>query len=1772
MADQSKIDSCKRSVTAYKGYVTRYKNLMDDRTKLTKGDLESMLSRVQTLYDKFEIAQSNLEDVDPTAIPNSEISRSEFETSCRSVETSIRNVLETFQTQPLNQKPFVPTSRHPMSLPLPDIPLPKFDGSFISWIVFRESYIQRVHNDERLSSLLKFTYLENCLRGGTAYHFIQSIPNTNENYTQVWETIFNHYENEPRIKYIHFKNLYHLKPVRKDNCPTALREFIESFWKQYNALKALKVPVEHWDLFLTFHISELVDQASRVHIETNKPKDKIPSTKEIMDILSERARILEAISPQADSYKSKTMQYNKPKKAHSLIATENLKQTICNYCKKDHSIFKCQPFLSMSIFDRNKWVQANQLCHNCLGTHHIVKCKSTSRCNHCKGKHHTLIHINYSNVSNNNDQKSIANKNMNFTMKNSSNLIPSTSSAVHQIPPIANNQIAQNNSDNTNSVLSAPPNYSVQMRPPMTSHNQIASDGSDLNIQSICNFVSYKQILLSTVTIWVESPTGTKYPCRALLDSGSQCNFISGEFVQTTGIVKRPISTSILGINQNAMEIKHKVNLSIGSRINNYQINLDFLVLKNGLSNLPLQKVQFDISTIPQSIELADPTFYKPQKVDMLLGAEIYFNIMKSEKIILSKELPPFFNSVFGYIVCGPTNINFKTQQLSMFCCDVDQLRKEIQEFSKIEDVKIKNNFSIEEKACELHYVNNVKRDSNGRYSVALPTKPNIKSLANNRANALKQFYSLEKRLDANPHLKTEYIQFMEEYISLNQMELVTEPIPDLCYFLPHHPVFKESSTTTKMRAVFNGSSKSASGLSLNDTLMTGPTIQSELLSVIIRFRKFVIAVTADITKMYRQINIHSNDRFLQLIFWRKSTNEPLSIFKLNTVTYGTTSAPFLAIRTLKQLASDEYSQYPNAARILLEEMYVDDLISGADTVKSAETIKTEMTDLLAAGGFELRKWASNNKSIVPLDEENKHNSLVNILGLIWDSQNDVINISLAKFGKHTPIKKRNILSEIAQLYDPLGLCAPVVFSAKRFMQQLWAIPSLGWDDEVPDPFKTIWVEFSSQINSLDTIQVPRCIIDSNREVLELHGFGDASEKGYGCCLYVRSINKNNQYICHILCAKSKVAPLKGQTIPRLELCASLLLAQLYEKVIAAMKIKFTRIILWTDSEITLHRINSPPARYATFVANRVSQIQEITSPKIWAHIPSENNPADLVSRGMMPSELKHCKLWWNGPQFLTTDNEWPAIKKYGSDNKDPEESKDPIVLNVITPNSFFEYVEDYDALLRLSAISRRFLKYLFNKVHRIENIHFNNELTTQEIEDSLMGLVKSVQNEYYAKEIKQLNDKRFNYKTNSLKKLSPFIDEKGLLRIGGRLQKSTLLNYDQKHPLLLPMNHPLTIMIVKKEHRRNLHAGPQSLLSFVRQKFWIPGGLLLCKRTVRDCLICFRNKPTSITQLMGQLPPERIQPSRPFENTGVDYAGPFNVNNRIRSNVICKAYLVIFICFSSKATHIEVVQDATTQAFLAALRRFISRRGRCLNIYSDNATNFVGAASELIKLQQLFNSETHKIAILRYCHEEGIHWHTIPPRSPHFGGLWEAAVKSAKHHLKRILGDKLCSYEELTTFSVQIEACLNSRPLSSMSNDPSDLSPLTPGHFLIGQPINLLPEPSLSHLDFNRLSRYQRLQSMFQHFWKRWSNEYLCQLQQKQKWNKPTENVVVGSLVLLKEDNVPPTKWIIGRVIATTPDRDGLVRVVSVKTKSGIFTRAIVKICVLPIEIENDS
>ncbi|XP_050295689.1 uncharacterized protein LOC126735663 [Anthonomus grandis grandis] len=466
-----------------------------------------------------------------------------------------------------------------------------------------------------------------------------------------------------------------------------------------------------------------------------------------------------------------------------------------------------------------------------------------------------------------------------------------------------------------------------------------------------------------------------------------------------------------------------------------------------------------------------------------------------------------------------------------------------------------------------------------------------------------------------------------------------------------------------------------------------------------------------------------------------------------------------------------------------------------------------------------------------------------------------------------------------------------------------------------------------------------------------MHGFCDSSEKAYAAVVYFRIITYDDNVQTYLLCSKSRVAPLKTISIPRLELCSAVLLADLMSSVKKALadSINISSLFAWTDSTVALSWIKSSPHKWTTFVSNRVSYIQEKLSADCWAHVRSENNPADCATRGLLPSELLHFEKWWAGPGFLTSClTKWVNDSYTSDDNMDLEKRK--IVLLASTPvvdlwNNFISRFSSLSKIIHVFAYVLRFCAYV--KAPKL----FNNKghVTLAELDRALLLLIREVQKVSFAQEMAELSKSNPNLRVlpKYIRKLSPFLDKDGVLRVGGRLKHASL-SYNHKHPCLLPSDHRITSLTIEQTHIKYMHPGLQTTQVLLSQRFWIPSSRRIIKKVLSSCMRCFRCNPSSQIPLMGDLPSFRVNQLKCFTKSGVDFGGPYLITmGKHRGSKTCKAYICLFVCLCTKALHLELVTELSSDAFLAALRRFVSRRGRVTDMFSDCGTNFVGASKK---------------------------------------------------------------------------------------------------------------------------------------------------------------------------------------------------------------------------------
>ena len=788
-------------------------------------------------------------------------------------------------------------------------------------------------------------------------------------------------------------------------------------------------------------------------------------------------------------------------------------------------------------------------------------------------------------------------------------------------------------------------------------------------------------------------------------------------------------------------------------------------------------------------------------------------------------------------------------------------------------------------------------------------------------------------------------------------------------------------------------------------------------------------------------------------------------------------------------------------------------------------------------------------------------------LGVYWDAQTDTFKFKALQAYK--PSTKRGMLSVVSSLFDPLGFLSPFVFTAKILLQELWR-QKLSWDQEIPEPYSSLWQKWLQELPCVTTIEIPRCYkaqCPSAQATVQLHNFSDASRHGYAAVSYLRFIDEQGVIHCSFVMGKTRNAPIKEWTIPRLELQATVLAVRLSNSILKELDLRVNEIFFWSDSMTSLQYIKNQTKRFQTFVANRVAEIHESTTPEQWHHVPGTMNPADEGSRGVAIKHFQPGCRWWSGPSFLWQPvQQWPnaRVEDIRSDDK---EIRKPATIMFTTETSQVDLLlkrySSWPRLLRVMSWVLRFVKAL--KKEKPECI-VGGTLTLVQLQRASEVITRLVQRQHFREEYMALKEGRQVKCSSSLATLSPILTD-GIIRVGGRIHRAPI-TFEAAHPVILPKSSPVSVLIVRYYHHVLGHAGREHVLSVLRQRYWILRGRALVRQILSKCISCRKRNTPALQQAMADLPKERLVPYHPpFTFTGLDFFGPFYVK---RARSVIKVYGCIFVCFNSRAVHIEDVSSLETDTFILALRRFISVRGCPKEIWSDSGTNFTGAERELRRSVRELNEEQIRRELHSYDAEWFKYvlprWRFQPPTASHMSGVWERLIRSVRKAMNAVLSKPGAAIplETLRTVFAEVTSILNSRPISPASDDPSDMEPLTPNHLLLQRRNLAIPPGVFAKEELYSRKQWRHAQFLANCFWSRWVLEYVPTLQQRHKWLLNKRNLAVNDLVLVVDKTVPRSRWLLGRVMKVFPGEDSRVRTAEVKTKDSSLTRPVTKLCLL--------
>lgn len=1078
-----------------------------------------------------------------------------------------------------------------------------------------------------------------------------------------------------------------------------------------------------------------------------------------------------------------------------------------------------------------------------------------------------------------------------------------------------------------------------------------------------------------------------------------------------------------------------------------------------------------------------------------------------------------------------------------------------------------------------------VYMDIENHWVAPLPFHSPRKRLPCNREQAAQRLQSLQRSFRKKPDMKQHFFDFMQKVIDNHQ----AEPAPPLqlgqeCWYLPTFGVYHPQKPG-KIRVVFDSSAE-YKGISLNDVLLSGPNLNNTLIGVLLRFRREQIAATADIEQMFYGFKVREDHRHFLRFLWHKDNDPDKDTidYWMTVHVFGNSPSPAVATYGLRRAAEQGELEYGSDAKeFVFRNFYVDDGLTSLAKEDEVIDLLQRTKALLAESNLNLHKIASNSPRVMeafPVEERASDLKDLDLgadplplqrsLGLNWVLQTDSFTFRVSRDIK--PFTRRGMLSTINSLYDPLGFASPITVQGKALVRDI-SSEQYEWDTPLPPEKEAHWRAWINSLADLEQLCISRSYLPTSMSCCnraELCVFADASTLAIAAVAYLRALDSQGRWHVGFVMGKSKLAPYPMHTIPRLELCAAVLAVELAEVIQSEIDIELQAVRFFTDSRIVLGYIHNSSRRFYTYVANRVARIRGSTEPEQWQYILTDQNPADQGTRPLPAAQLSSSS-WLLGPQFLRQsateqDEEAETFELVDADTDKEVRPQATCLLTKVTEQPLgskrFERFSSWKSLVRGMAllVHVAFKSFSGESSDGCKGWHQCSQLLATERSQAKTRIFKAVQEEVYKEELKCLTQGSTVHCQSSFAKLDPFIDENGLIRVGGRIRRADLGD-QEKHPLILPAGHHVTTLLVRHYHDKVAHQGRHFTEGALRTAgVWIVGGRKLISSILFKCVTCRKLRGRIEVQKMSDLPADRLATDPPFTHVGLDVFGPWTVTTRRTRGGAAesKRWAVIFACLSTRAVHLEVIESMSTSSFINAMRRFLSIRGPVKHLRSDRGTNFIGACREL-------QINTDDPEIKNYLQEQGCTWTFNAPHSSHMGGAWERLIGVARRILDGLLakdGATRLSHEVLTTLMAEVMAIMNARPLIPVSNDaevPEILSPAT----LLTQKASVSPAP-LGDFDLDHLSQVQwrQVQCLADSFWKRWRSEYLATLQPRRKWTSEKSSLQEGDIVLIKDSQAKRNMWPLGRIVKANPSSDNKVRKVTVKT----FSQGVVKEYLRPI------
>ena len=1420
--------------------------------------------------------------------------------------------------------------------------------------------------------------------------------------------------------------------------------------------------------------------------------------------------------------------------------TDTSKQT-CVCCNNTgHVIQNCEQFYEKTPTERRTFAADKGICYICLLDTHISKdCpkKEYKKCGICKGRHHFLLHP------------------TSKVMQKQAHDVCDDSDEEESVTEI---------SDSDTSYISC---AYQQARKPKKTETQTKLD-----------------IAISYCTVWIRNPGNDKrVKINLLADTGANNCSLDNEVAKELGIQgpREPYYVQVGGGRLNAYSAFPATLAIKGTHPGAEEHTVQFQVYKRPCGNLaPInwaehkrQWTHLAALDLPEAAE-------KP--VQGLVGMLEPWLIAATQPAITGgRHEPTATMTRLGWIVGGrvrPQGENRTNYHVTFMNDQYEETKKNLERFWGTESITLSDDKDVskrqteEEKAAVAIFNDTIQRLPNGQYQVGLLWKNHL-PLPYNYRQALNMFYGLERLMARQPQMRENFNATIKEWLNKDIVQYVPTNSKSIRYILPTFMVVRHDKATTAYRLVVDGARR-FSGICINDRLLPGPSLIHHIFDILCRMRIGKYAMTCDVQSMYLNVKVKPNDRGYLCMFFRESEGLPMKVVQFTSHPFGLTSSPYVAMRAVERHAELVKTKYPLAYQAVKTSVIVDDFIVADDDPNRLTSTLSQLQNMLQDIGMGVHKIASNSTAVLQTVEPDKiakstlitepgdNGDLalptVKALGIIWNAPDDTFTVGFQPQYLDESLTLRKVVSDGGKLYDPLGLVLPVTMGGRILQQACWMLGE-GWDKTLPEDLQHRWKKWATKARTLQEFQVPRGIKAMDRQHCKqrLITFVDASAEAQAVVTYVQTLYQDGTLTSHLLASKGKVSSIRKQeSIPRLECAAAAMGAAFTRTLEETLHWEPRTAVLFSDSMTTLWWIKSnKPLK--VYVANRICTILDSSTSTQWRHVATDQNPADLPTRTMSVAKLNASTMWRHGPEFLKTrEADWPKQPEiYSTPESNAEErSWDSILDKVHTMVELPEYSAIGSELRKIWGRYSNPSKGLNVTSYVHQAYWFWNNRKEQDVKRPKTEInLEELRRKCLTTMIRQEQERHLNQVRAALQAKKsvearyapwrPFIDEEGVVRINGRASHLPTLSINHRYQILMTKAMPLAEELVRLTHEERLRhcGGPQQLLATVRERTWIENGMVLAKRVIKNCAMCQRRNAREIEHQTGPLHANRHQGSRPFGSIGVDMFGPLEVS-RGRGKSRGKRYGIIFACTITRAINVEIADDASAKSCLLAFRRHAAMYGQPQIVNSDRGTNFQHVRTTMKDIETAWLDAQPSIR----QHFPEITWTLNPPRTPSFGGHYEALVKTIKTTFKTLIKWPRITLndEELRTCLKEAAAIANMRPLTELSDSPTDELPLKPSDFLTSPLLGSTPDDAGILLSGKLKTQVETIR---QELWQRMISEVL-QTTHKPRRGEQGKALQPGDLVLLKTPNWRPDYWPLARVVDTKPGIDNETRVVTVR------------------------